>query len=58
MSPLEAAIRAACAFMGADPAAWENFKDVGQVAAEAFVDAFDPELRVVVRRYLDGTAST
>jgi len=53
MTPLEAAIRAACRFMGTDPDTWEGFREVGQVAAEAFVDAFPPEMRAAIRRYLD-----
>lgn len=57
MSPLELAIRAACRFMGVDPdspeGAWKNFHDVGKAAAEAFVDALPPELRLLVRRHLD-----
>lgn len=54
-NPLEAAIRAACQYMGANPDSWEGFRGVGKVAADAFLAALPmhPEERDEWRLYID-----
>lgn len=56
MDPVEAGVRAACAFMGADPETWEGFRDLGLHAARAFVDALPPDLAARVREHLPDLA--
>jgi hypothetical protein len=55
VSPLEAAIRAVCAELGASPDTWEGFKEIGRVAASAFVAALPAEIGDEVRKILEGS---
>lgn len=50
MTPLEAAIRAACAHMGADPESWRGFERIGLAAVAALIDALPPDLGDALRR--------
>lgn len=56
MNPVEAAIRAACHFMGVSPdnadGGWRNFVDVGWHSAKAFVEALPEELAAKVREHM------
>lgn len=58
MSPVEAAIRAVCTAMGADPDTWRGFEEIGRVGVEAFINTLPPDLAEAVRSILsEGTAS-
>lgn len=49
MSPLEAAIRAACEFIGADPETWRGFEALGLAALEGLIGALPDDLAERVR---------
>lgn len=52
MSPLEAAIRAVCAELGAHPDTWEGFKEVGRAGLAAFVSALPADLAAEIRKHV------
>jgi hypothetical protein len=52
MSPLEAAIRAVCRHIGADPETWRGFESIGLVALKALLEALPPDAAVLLREHL------
>jgi hypothetical protein len=44
VTPLEHAIRAVCASIGANPEGWRGFEEIGRTALEALLAALPPEL--------------
>lgn len=53
MSPLEAAVRAACRVLGVHPDEWPAFREIGEAAMDAFVDALPEHLRDAVRDHIN-----
>lgn len=53
MNPLEAAVRAVCAELGAAPDTWEGFKEVGRAGLAAFVAALPPEIGAEIRKHVE-----
>jgi hypothetical protein len=53
VNPLEAAIRAACAHLGADPETWRGFEGVGQAALDGLLSALPAELAAQVRASIE-----
>lgn len=53
MSPLEAAIRAVCSYIGADPNNWAGFEGIGRVALKALIEAMPPDAAETLRHHLD-----
>lgn len=56
MNPVEAAIRAACHAMGADPNTWRGFEEIGRTAIDAFIAALPPDLAAAVQHALGSGA--
>lgn len=57
MNPLEVAIRAACAYLGANPDSWRGFEGAGRAAIEGLLSALPPDLASALRLHL-GTEPT
>lgn len=53
MNPLEAAIRAVCQDIGADPENWRAFEGIGRVALNALIAALPADLGDALRRALE-----
>jgi hypothetical protein len=52
MTPMEAAIRAVCRHIGADPDTWRGFEGIGRVALEALFETLPTELAEQLRLHV------
>jgi hypothetical protein len=53
MTPLEHAIRAVCADIGANPDEWRGFLAIALTGLQAFADAVPPEVGDAIRSTLE-----
>lgn len=53
MNPVEAAIRAVCRELGADPDTWRGFEEVGRAALDGFISALPADVAEAVRAVME-----